>query len=100
MGPLPQAVPPPPRVDASFTTLQPDLDAFANAMVAIENLLPAGGSGGSGGGGPLPAPETFYFKIPGTTAQQSDRHRDGTTPDHEDAGVRNPFSCCPKHLGI
>ena len=67
MGPLPQAVPPPPSADASFLTLQPDLDAFANAMVAIENLLPAGGSGGSGGGGPLPAPQTFYFKIPPNT---------------------------------
>ena len=63
MGPLPQAVPPPPRADASFNTLLPDLDAFANAMVAIENVLPAGG-GGSGSGGPLPGPETFYFKIP------------------------------------
>ena len=63
MGPLPQAVPPPSRDDASFLMLQPKLDAFANAMVAIENVLPAGGSGG-GGGGPLPTPETFYFKIP------------------------------------
>ena len=62
MGALPQAVPPPPRADASFNALQPDLDAFANAMVAIENYLPPGGGGG--GGGPLPAPETFYFKIP------------------------------------
>ncbi len=64
MGPLPQAVPPPPRADASFNTLRPDLDAFANAMVAIENVLPAGSGSGGGDGGPLPAPETFYFKIP------------------------------------
>ena len=63
MGPAPQAVPPPPRADASFNQLQPDLDAFANAMADIENLLPAGGSG-SGDGGPLPPPQTFYFKIP------------------------------------
>jgi hypothetical protein len=67
MGPLPQAVPPPPRADASFLTLQPQLDAFANAMVAIENLLPAGGGGAGGGGGPMPPPETFYFKIPPNT---------------------------------
>lgn len=67
MGPLPQPVPPPARTDASFLTLQPELDAFANAMVAIENLLPAGGGGAGGGGGPMPPPETFYFKIPPNT---------------------------------
>lgn len=67
MGPLPDAVPPSARADASFLTLQPDLDAFANAMVEIENVLPAGDGGAGGGGGPLPAPETFYFKIPPNT---------------------------------
>ncbi len=67
MGPLPQAVPPPDRADASFLTLQPELDAFANAMVTIENLLPADGGGTGGGGGAMPPPETFYFKIPPNT---------------------------------
>lgn len=47
--------------------LQLELDAFANAMVAIENLLPAGGGVGGGGGEPMPPPETFYFKIPPNT---------------------------------
>ena len=38
---------------------------MANALVAIENLVPPGtGTGGGGGGPPLPAPQTFYFKIP------------------------------------
>ena len=63
LGETPQAVPPPPRHDASFTDLQPQLDAFANAMVQIENVLPPTGNGG-GGEIPLPTPHTFYFKIP------------------------------------
>jgi hypothetical protein len=66
LGPTPVAVTPPSTADASFAQLEPDLDAFANAMVEIENSI--GGSGpsgpGSGGGQPIPGPQTFYFKIP------------------------------------
>jgi hypothetical protein len=66
LGPAPVAVKPPPHADASFADLQPKLDAFANAMVDIENLI--GGAGGAGQGKTdghgVPSPHTFYFKIP------------------------------------
>ena len=64
----PVAVTPPQHADESFDQLEPSLDAFANAMVEIENVI--GGAGGSGGGaggsngGGIPGPQTFYFKIP------------------------------------
>ncbi|HKV94827.1 MAG TPA: neuraminidase-like domain-containing protein [Candidatus Angelobacter sp.] len=64
LGPTPAAVPPPQHADESFDQLEPSLDAFANALVEIENVI--GGAGGAGGvsGGGIPAPQTFYFKIP------------------------------------
>jgi hypothetical protein len=67
LGPTPVAVIPPAHADESFAQLEPKLDAFANAMVEIENVI--GGAGGSGGGsgsgkkGSTP-PQTFYFTIP------------------------------------
>ena len=65
LGPRPQLIPPPARASSTWLELEPLLDAFANAMVAIENLVPSGSGGGGGGGGaPLPEPQTFYFKIP------------------------------------
>jgi hypothetical protein len=65
LGPRPEAVVPPQHADASFDDLAPQLDAFANAMVNIENYIPAGGGGSPGNGGPpLPQPQTFYFKVP------------------------------------
>ena len=66
LGPTPAAVPPPQHADESFDQLEPSLDAFANAMVEIENVIGGAGGGGtvSGGGGSIPAPHTFYFKIP------------------------------------
>jgi Tc toxin complex TcA C-terminal TcB-binding domain/Neuraminidase-like domain/Salmonella virulence plasmid 28.1kDa A protein len=70
LGPQPISVTPPQHIDASFDDLEPKLDAFTNALVEIENVVGAGGGtgggGGSGGGGngSLPAPQTFYFKIP------------------------------------
>src|SRR5262249_48730412 len=39
LGPAPSAVPPPDHADESFDQLEPSLDAFANAMVAIENVI-------------------------------------------------------------
>ena len=65
LGPTPTAITPPQHADESYDQLEPKLDAFANAMVDIENLM--GGQGGGGGGngnGNVPAPQTFYFKIP------------------------------------
>ena len=66
LGPKPVAVIPPKHADESFDQLEPSLDAFANAMVEIENVI--GGAGGGGGegsnGGGIPGPQTFYFKIP------------------------------------
>jgi hypothetical protein len=65
LGPKPQAVTPPQHADASYDDLAPQLDAFADAMVDIENYVPPGGGGGGGNGGPpMPRPQIFYFKIP------------------------------------
>ena len=70
LGPRPQLVPPPQRATSSWNELEPQLDAFANAVVAIENYVPPGTGGGSGGGPggdsepPLPPGQTFFFKIP------------------------------------
>lgn len=67
LGPTPSAVPPPEHADMAYTQLEPHLDAFANAMVEIENSIGGSGGLGSGGGanhGNLPVPQTFYFKIP------------------------------------
>jgi hypothetical protein len=68
LGPTPEAVTPPQHADESFDQLEPSLDAFANAMVEIENVI--GGAGGSGSGSGsvtgagVPVAQTFYFKIP------------------------------------
>ena len=68
LGTQPVAVTPPQHADESFDQIEPSLDAFANAMVEIENTIGgAGGSGGSGSGGTggaIPGAQTFYFKIP------------------------------------
>ena len=68
LGPQPIAVPPPKHADESFDQLYPSLDAFANAMVEIENVIgnaPVFGSPSTGPeGGSLPLLQTFYFKIP------------------------------------
>jgi Tc toxin complex TcA C-terminal TcB-binding domain/ABC toxin N-terminal region/Neuraminidase-like domain/Salmonella virulence plasmid 28.1kDa A protein len=63
LGPQPVAITPPQHADDSFYDLAPKLDAFANAMVDIENVMGASGGGGDGGGA-MPPPQTFYFKIP------------------------------------
>jgi hypothetical protein len=62
LGPQPAAITPPQHADESYDQLEPRLDAFANAMVDIENAV--GGGGGGGGGGGMPGPQTFFFKIP------------------------------------
>jgi hypothetical protein len=65
LGPQPAAIEPPKHADDSYDQLEPKLDAFANAMVDIENALGgAGGGGGGGDGGGMPPAHTFYFKIP------------------------------------
>ncbi len=64
LGPQPSAITPPKHADDSYNELAPKLDAFANAMVDIENALGSGGGGMGGGGNTLPGPQTFYFKIP------------------------------------
>ena len=65
LGPAPVAVTPPQHADESFDQLEPKLDAFANAMVEIENLIGHDGGAGSGTGtGGIPLATTFYFKIP------------------------------------
>jgi hypothetical protein len=67
LGPTPVAVTPPATADESYDQLEPKLDAFANAMVEIENAIGGSGAGagnGNGGGDGIPGPHTFYFKIP------------------------------------
>jgi len=63
LGPQPTAITPPQHADDSYVDLAPKLDAFANAMVDVENVVGSGSGGGGGGPPPLPA-QTFYFKIP------------------------------------
>jgi hypothetical protein len=64
LGSAPVSVTPPQHADYSFLQLQPALDAFANAMVEIENVVGDAGAGSGTTGGGIPAPQTFYFKIP------------------------------------
>ena len=64
LGPSPVAITPPQHADESYDQLEPKLDAFANAMVDIENVIGGQGGGGGGGNGNIPAPQTFFFKIP------------------------------------
>jgi hypothetical protein len=66
LGPTPIAVTPPKHADESFYKLGPKLDAFANAMVEIENAIgdSAEGAMANPRGANLPSPQTFYFKIP------------------------------------
>jgi hypothetical protein len=63
-GPTPDAVTPPQHADQSFDQLEPLLDAFADAMVEIENVIGGAGGGGGGSSGGMLAAQTFYFKIP------------------------------------
>jgi hypothetical protein len=63
LGPQPAAITPPKHADESYDQLEPKLDAFANAIVDIENAMGGAGGGGGGGGG-MPSAQTFYFKIP------------------------------------
>ena len=69
LGPEPTAVTPPPHADMSFDQLEPLLDAFANAMVEIENVIGPTGEIAELRErfteiGFIPRPQTFYFKIP------------------------------------
>jgi hypothetical protein len=67
LGPTPSAITPPPHADKSYDQLEPSLDAFANAMVDIENVVGPDASVIQDAGpnnGNMPAPQTFYFKIP------------------------------------
>ena len=69
LGPQPTVITPPQHADESFDQLEPSLDAFADALVEIENVIDGtGGSAGVGGStgstGPGLLVPTFYFKIP------------------------------------
>jgi hypothetical protein len=64
LGPRPKRVPP--RVKApveTFNELEPRLDAFSEAMVQVENLIPASPGGTTPGADAAPLP-TLYFSIP------------------------------------
>lgn len=63
LGPAPKKVPPQARPAVqSFNELEQELDAFANALIETENLIPAlPGGGGAASAPPLPM---LYFCIP------------------------------------
>jgi hypothetical protein len=64
LGPRPTNVPPQakPR-EESFNELENQLDAFSNALIEVENLIPQGSGNGGGGADPVPLP-MLYFCIP------------------------------------
>jgi hypothetical protein len=65
LGPKPRNIPPPAKpVPQTFNELDTKLDAFSNALVDFENLIPPMTS--TGGGGPVvpPVPSLLYFCIP------------------------------------
>ncbi|UVI32917.1 Tc toxin subunit A-related protein [Paenibacillus spongiae] len=67
LGRRPQRVPSAYSVeDMTYAELESKLDAFGNALVEVENLLPPSVqmTPGSGGAEQLPRMETFYFGIP------------------------------------
>ena len=64
----------------SYDDLEPQLDAFANAMVDIENYVAAGG-GGAGGGGP-----PCRSRRPSTS-------RSRRTSSCSATGTRSPIDC-------
>jgi len=74
LGPSPIAVTPSAHAEESFEQLEPALDAFANAMVDIENVI--GGAGG--GGGDAPTPSTSRFPL---------------TPSCSGTGTPSPIGC-------
>jgi hypothetical protein len=65
LGPRPKKIPPqvkPPL--SSFNELESGFDAFSNALVQVENMIPPMSGGGSGGGGNAPPLPVLYFCIP------------------------------------
>jgi hypothetical protein len=63
LGPRPKKIPPqakPPL--SSFNELESEFDAFSNALVQVENLVPQ--PSGTGGGGNAPPLPMLYFCIP------------------------------------
>ena len=65
LGPMPRKVPPPqkPAVE-SFNELEGKLDAFSNAIVNFENLIPVVSGNASSGTNGQPLPSLLYFCIP------------------------------------
>lgn len=68
LGPKPERIRPrtAPTVQ-TYSTLEPKLDDFSNALVAVESLVPKGSPSAEGGGSapPLPPPPlTLYFCVP------------------------------------
>ena len=69
LGTRPQNVPPPAKpLPLTFNELDPQLDAFSNALVGLENLIPAMPAGSVYGPPPPPLQSTvLYFCIPQNT---------------------------------
>jgi hypothetical protein len=65
MGQAPRKIPPPAKpVPQTFNELDLKLDAFSNALVDFENLIPPMSSSGGGGAPAPPVPSLLYFCIP------------------------------------
>lgn len=65
LGPRPKKVPPQARpADESFNELESQLDAFSNALVQVENLVPAPSGGGGSPHASAPPLPFLYFCIP------------------------------------
>jgi hypothetical protein len=72
LGPRPRRVPPPRPADKCYNDVASDLDEFSEAMVDVENLLPATDTAAAAPAGAAPLPRlqtlhTFLFKIPPNT---------------------------------
>lgn len=69
LGPKPKVIPNKNgKSPKSYNQLKPGLDGFSNAVIQLENVVPAVPDSSSGSGPvvtpPLPAIETFYFCLP------------------------------------
>jgi hypothetical protein len=64
LGPPPRKIPPQAKPsDESFNELESNFDAFSNALIEVENLIPPQSGNGGNGTDPVPLP-MLYFCIP------------------------------------
>src|SRR5262249_30127950 len=65
LGPRPKNIPPPAkRLPETFNEMDDKLDAFSNALVGVENLIPPMSPNAPGSAPTPPIPSLLYFSIP------------------------------------